>query len=118
MSRNLKLTLAYDGSEFHGWQIQPGLPTVQGILSEVIGRTTGEKVLPQGSGRTDAGVHALGQVVTFETASPIPIVNLQVVLNDRLPPSIRVLKIEQVSEDFHARHSAQRKHYQYRIYRG
>jgi len=118
LQRNLKLTIAYDGSDFHGWQVQPDLATVQGILAEVIGRTTGEKVLPQGSGRTDAGVHALGQVVTFQTNSPIPIENLQIVLNDRLPPSIRVLQIEHVADDFHARHSARRKHYQYRIYRG
>jgi len=118
MLRNLKLTLAYDGSDFHGWQVQPGLATVQGILAEVIGRTTGEKVLPQGSGRTDAGVHALGQVVSFQTSSPIPLENLQIVLNDRLPPSIRVIRIESVADDFHARHAARRKHYQYRIYRG
>jgi tRNA pseudouridine38-40 synthase len=118
MLRNLKLTLAYDGSDFHGWQIQPGLATVQGILAEVIGRTTGEKVLPQGSGRTDAGVHALGQVASFQTSSPIPLENLQIVLNDRLPPSIRVIRIESVADDFHARHAARRKHYQYRIYRG
>jgi tRNA pseudouridine38-40 synthase len=118
LQRNLKLTIAYDGSDFHGWQVQPDLATVQGILAEVIGRTTGEKVLPQGSGRTDAGVHALGQVVTFQTNSPIPIENLQIVLNDRLPPSVRVLQIEHVADDFHARHSARRKHYQYRIYRG
>ena len=117
LARNLKLTLVYDGYDFHGWQIQPGLETVQGTLSEVIGRTTGEKVLPQGSGRTDAGVHALGQVATFKTESPIPLENLQIVLNDRLPPSIRVLGIEHVADDFHARHSARRKHYQYRIYR-
>jgi tRNA pseudouridine38-40 synthase len=116
--RNLKLTVAYDGSDFHGWQVQPGLPTVQGILAEVIGRTTSEKVLPQGSGRTDTGVHALAQVATFQTASPIPVENLQIVLNDRLPPSIRVLRVEHVPEEFHARHSAIRKHYQYRIYRG
>lgn len=116
--RNLKLTIAYDGSDFHGWQVQPGLATVQGTLSEVIGRTTGEKVLPQGSGRTDTGVHALGQVATFQTASPIPLENLQTVLNDRLPPSIRILQIEQVADDFHARHSAKCKHYHYRIYRG
>jgi tRNA pseudouridine38-40 synthase len=118
MLRNLKLTLAYDGSDFHGWQVQPGLATVQGILAEVIGRTTGEKVLPQGSGRTDAGVHALGQVVSFQTSSPIPLENLQIVLNDRLPPSIRVIRTESVADDFHARHAARRKHYQYRIYRG
>lgn len=118
MSRNIKLTLAYDGSEFRGWQIQPGLPTVQGVLSEVIGRTTGEKVLPQGSGRTDAGVHAMGQVATFATDSPIPIENLRIVLNDRLPASIRVLTVEEVSGEFHARHSAKAKTYRYRVYRG
>ncbi len=118
MPRNLKLTLAYDGSDFHGWQVQPGYATVQGTLAEVIGRTTGEKVLPQGSGRTDAGVHALGQVASFETESPIPLENLQVVLNDRLPPSIRVRSVEEMAADFHARHSARSKHYQYRIFRG
>jgi tRNA pseudouridine38-40 synthase len=118
MSRNLKLTLAYDGSEFHGWQIQPGLPTVQGILSEIIGRTTGEKVLPQGSGRTDTGVHALAQVASFTTHSTIPLVNFRKVLNDRLPPSIRVLFVEEMPPDFHARHSAHAKTYEYRISRG
>lgn len=118
MSRNLKLTLAYDGSQFHGWQVQPERATVQGTLAEVIERLTGERVLPQGSGRTDAGVHALAQVATFRTESPIPLANLKVVLNDRLPPSIRVLKVEEASPDFHARHSAKEKTYQYRIFRG
>jgi len=117
LSRNLKLTLAYDGSHFKGWQVQPQLMTVQGTLAEVIGRVTGEKVLPQGSGRTDAGVHALAQVASFRTASPIPLRNLLIVLNDRLPPSIRVLRVEEVPDDFHARHSAQGKTYRYRMYR-
>ena len=70
--RNLKLVLAYDGTEFSGWQVQPEAATIQGTLASAIGRVTGEKVLPQGSGRTDAGVHALGQVATFATESPIP----------------------------------------------
>jgi tRNA pseudouridine38-40 synthase len=118
MGRNLKLTIAYDGAEFHGWQIQPGLPTVQGILSEAIGRTTGEKVLPQGSGRTDTGVHARAQVASFTTESNIPLVNFRKVLNDRLPLAIRVLSVVEVSPDFHARHSATAKTYQYRVYRG
>jgi tRNA pseudouridine38-40 synthase len=118
LPRTLKLTLAYDGFEFKGWQIQPDFPTIQGVLAEVIGRTTGEKVLPQGSGRTDAGVHALAQVATFSTASPIPTDNLKIVLNDRLPPSIRVLKVEHVPDGFHARHSAIGKSYRYRMYRG
>ena len=115
---NLKLTLAYDGSAFHGWQVQPGKPTIQGTLAEAIESLTGEKLLPQGSGRTDAGVHALAQVATFHTASTIPIANIRVVLNDRLPASIRVLAIEEVPDDFHARHSARAKRYHYRIWRG
>ncbi|HVN18716.1 MAG TPA: hypothetical protein VMU05_08085, partial [Dongiaceae bacterium] len=70
--RNLKLILSYDGAEFSGWQVQPDAATVQGTLASAIGRITGEKVLPQGSGRTDAGVHALAQVVTFVTESSVP----------------------------------------------
>ena len=80
--RNLKLVLAYDGSEFSGWQVQPDAATVQGTLASAIGRLTGEKVLPQGSGRTDAGVHALAQVASFTTESPIPPENLTKALND------------------------------------
>src|SRR5450432_1654600 len=83
--RNLKLTLAYDGTEFSGWQVQPGRSTIQGLLASAIGRLTGENVLPQGSGRTDAGVHALAQVATFVTESPIPIANFVKALNDTLP---------------------------------
>lgn len=116
--RNLKLVLAYDGSEFSGWQIQPGATTIQGTMATVIGRLTGEKVLPQGSGRTDAGVHALAQVATFATNSPIPTSNFVTALNDLLPPSIRVLEVQEVPLDFHARKSAHGKTYRYRIFRG
>ena len=116
--RNLKLTLAYDGSDFSGWQVQPEAPTIQGTLASAIGRVTGEKVLPQGSGRTDAGVHALGQVATFESQAVIPVKNLVVALNDVLPASIRVLRAEEAAADFHARHSAKAKTYRYRMYRG
>jgi tRNA pseudouridine38-40 synthase len=115
--RNLKLTVAYDGTDFAGWQIQPDTATVQGTLSSAIGRITGEKVLTQGSGRTDAGVHALAQVATFQTESVIPVANFVVALNDILPASIRVLAAEQVPEDFHPRKSAKAKTYRYRIYR-
>lgn len=118
MTRNLKLTLAYDGSEFSGWQVQPASATIQGTLASAIGRLTGENVLPQGSGRTDAGVHALAQVATVSTASPIPVENLLKALNDILPPSIRVLAVSEVPADFHARKSAHAKTYRYRIYRG
>ncbi|MGA9568417.1 MAG: tRNA pseudouridine synthase A [Candidatus Korobacteraceae bacterium] len=117
MSRNLKITLAYDGSEFHGWQIQPGFPTVQGLLADCLGRITGENVLPQGSGRTDAGVHALAQVVSVRLNSPVPERNLLIALNDILPLSIRVSGVEIVDDNFHARHSATAKTYRYRIYR-
>ncbi len=115
--RNLKLILSYDGSEFAGWQVQPDAATVQGTLASAIGRVTGEKVLPQGSGRTDAGVHALAQVVTFVTESSVPTVNFVKALNDVLPASVRVLQVEEVAADFHARKSAQAKTYRYRIYR-
>lgn len=115
--RNLKLTLAYDGSDFSGWQVQPNSPTIQGTLASAIGRLTSENVLPQGSGRTDAGVHALGQVASFCTASRIPAENLVSALNDVLPPSIRVLRAEEMQNNFHARKSAQAKTYRYRIYR-
>ena len=110
-----KTILTYDGSPYNGWQIQPALPTVQGTLAQAIHRITGETVLPQGSGRTDTGVHALAQVATFSLAAPIPAANLQRALNRALPPSIRILSVEPVPEDFHARHSARRKTYEYRI---
>jgi len=116
--RNLKLTLSYDGSEFAGWQVQPDAVTVQGTLASAIGRVTGEKVLPQGSGRTDAGVHALAQVATFTSASVIPTENLVKALNDVLPASVRILDAQEVAEEFHARKSAKAKTYRYRIYRG
>jgi len=118
MPRNFKLTLAYDGTDFHGWQMQPALPTIQSILAESIGRITGEKVVPQGSGRTDAGVHALAQVASFAIESSIPSRNLMVALNDILPAAIRVTAAEEVAANFHARHSATGKSYRYRIFRG
>ena len=114
-SRTWKLTLAYDGTDFSGWQIQPGEPTIQGELQSAIGRIVGESPLPQGSGRTDAGVHALAQVATFPLHAPIPPHNLLRALNRTLPPSIRVLKAEYVGHSFHARHSAVAKTYEYRV---
>jgi tRNA pseudouridine38-40 synthase len=115
--RNLKLILSYDGTDFAGWQVQPDASTIQGVLASAIGRITGEKVLPQGSGRTDAGVHALAQVATFATESPVPTANFVKALNDILPASVRVLEAEEVAADFHARKSARAKTYRYRIYR-
>ncbi|HUJ94634.1 MAG TPA: tRNA pseudouridine(38-40) synthase TruA [Terriglobales bacterium] len=116
--RNIKLVLAYDGTDFSGWQVQPDAPTIQRALGTAIGRVTGEKVLPQGSGRTDAGVHALAQVASFATESPVPTENFVKALNDILPASIRVLLAEEMPADFHARKSARAKTYRYRIYRG
>jgi tRNA pseudouridine38-40 synthase len=116
--RNFKITLAYDGGDFHGWQVQPGRQTIQAALSDALRRITGETVLPQGSGRTDAGVHALAQVASCELASSIPAANLVVALNDILPPAIRVLQVGEALPDFHARKSARAKTYRYRVYRG
>jgi tRNA pseudouridine38-40 synthase len=110
-----KTILTYDGTPYNGWQIQPSLPTVQGTLAQAIHRVTGETVLPQGSGRTDTGVHALAQVASFSLTVPIPAANLHRALNRALPPSIRILSVSPVPEDFHARHSALRKTYEYRI---
>ncbi len=115
--RNLKVTVSYDGAEFSGWQVQPDANTVQGTLASAIGRITGEKVLPQGSGRTDAGVHALAQVMTFVTESSVPTENFVRALNDILPASVRVLEVAEAAQEFHARHSARAKTYRYRIYR-
>ncbi len=116
--QNWKVTLSYDGTEFHGWQVQPEHATVQGSLAEAIQHVTGERVLPQGSGRTDAGVHALGQVASFALAAPIPAANLMRALNRSLPPSVRVLAAHKAAPEFHARHDARAKTYEYRIYRG
>src|ERR1700689_2850331 len=100
-----KAILTYDGTPYNGWQVQPNLPTIQGTLAHAIHRITGETVLPQGSGRTDTGVHALAQVATFSIPGPIPAANLHRALNRALPPSIRVLSVEAVPEDFHARYN-------------
>ena len=112
---NLKVEIAYDGTDYRGWQVQPALPTVQGELAGAIQRVTGERVLPQGSGRTDAGVHALGQVASFALHAAIPPANLVRALNRTLPAAIRLISAEQASKEFHARHSAIGKMYEYRV---
>jgi tRNA pseudouridine38-40 synthase len=118
LARNLKLTLAYDGHDFAGWQVQPDQLSVQGTLVSAFEHLTGEKTLPQGSGRTDAGVHALAQTASVVIESPIPTTNLGRALNDVLPRSIRVLAVEEAPPEFHARRSAIAKTYRYHIYRG
>lgn len=114
--RTWKVTLAYDGTDYHGWQIQPGQTTIQGELQAALGRVTGETPLPQGSGRTDAGVHALAQVASFALQAAIPPDNLRRALNRTLPPAIRVVETQIESEGFHARHSTVAKTYEYRVF--
>jgi tRNA pseudouridine38-40 synthase len=114
--RNLRLHIAYDGADFCGWQYQPQKPTIQGCLEEALTKTLGgERVRLIGSGRTDAGVHAAGQVANFRTECPIPCENLRKALNDALPPTIRVLQVLEAPLDFHARYDARAKTYRYRI---
>ncbi|HEV2424037.1 MAG TPA: tRNA pseudouridine synthase A [Terriglobia bacterium] len=113
--RNLRLLLAYDGSSFHGWQRQPGLATVQACVEDSITGIVREPVKLYGSGRTDAGVHALGQVANFTTSCRIPAANLQRALNDILPADIRVRTVDEVAPDFHARYAVRSKIYRYRI---
>ena len=110
-----RLTLCYDGSPFAGWQVQPGRPTVQGELAAALARITGEPTLPQGSGRTDAGVHALGQVASVSLRAAIPAANLMRALNHTLPAAIRILSAEHAPPGFHARPSACVKTYEYRV---
>ncbi len=117
MTRRIRITLAYDGTEFHGWQIQPGLPTIQGTLEEIIGGMEGKPVHVAGSGRTDAGVHALAQVAAFTIENPIPADNLRRAVNRLLPPAIRVLNAEEVHMDFHPRFDAVAKTYRYTLFR-
>ncbi len=114
--RQWKLTLAYNGEPFHGWQIQPRLLTVQGVLAEALFRLTGEQVLPQGAGRTDTGVHALAQVCSFALEAPLPAESLLRALNRILPASVRITAAARVPSTFHARHSARGKLYEYRIF--
>jgi len=116
--RRIKLTLAYDGTDYHGWQVQPGLATIQGILEQVAAEIEGAPVRISGSGRTDAGVHALGQVAAFNLANPIPLPNLKKAMNRLLPSAIRVLGAEEAAPDFHPRFQAVAKTYQYTISRG
>jgi tRNA pseudouridine38-40 synthase len=113
--RNIRLTIAYDGTDFHGWQRQPQLLTVQEVLETRMARITGSRVTLYGSGRTDAGVHAAGQVANFKTECPIPCPSLVKALNDALPTAIRVRKAEDVPREFHARYDAKAKTYRYRI---
>lgn len=115
--RRLKLELSYDGTEYHGWQVQPGLPTIQGALEQVFGQIEGRAVHVTGSGRTDAGVHALAQVASVDMENPIPLDNLRRAANRLLPADIRLKSVTEAASDFHPRFDARRKTYEYRIFR-
>ncbi len=113
--RTLKLILAYDGTRFVGWQRQAEGDSIQGLLEESLSRFEGASIVVHGAGRTDAGVHALGQVASVTVSFDHDAMTLQRALNAQLPPDVRVLSIAEVEADFHARFSARAKTYQYRI---
>src|ERR1700674_3464581 len=116
--RYFKLTIAYDGTDFHGWQIQLNKPTIQGEIVNVLRRITQENIQLHAAGRTDAGVHALGQVGSFRTQSALSAGEFQRAVNALLPPTIRIAAAEEVGPDFNARWSARGKIYRYCLYRG
>ena len=118
MPRRIKLTVAYDGTDFHGWQVQPGLSTIQGTLEQVFTEIEGAPIQVAGSGRTDAGVHALRQVAAVTIENPIPLYNLKKAANRLLPPAIRILEACETHLNFHPRFDSVAKTYEYRICRG
>lgn len=114
--KRVMVTVAYDGTDYHGWQIQPNGETIEGILNGCLSELLGEQIEVVGASRTDSGVHAMGNVAVFDTESPIPADKISYALNRRLPEDIRIQKSEEVPADFHPRHCASRKTYEYRIY--
>jgi len=117
IGRRIRITLSYDGSAYHGWQVQPGLATIQGTLEQALAQIEGAAVHADGSGRTDAGVHALAQVAAFDLRNTLPVANLRKALNRLLPRDIRVMDAQEAAADFHPRYQAQAKTYEYRILR-
>jgi tRNA pseudouridine38-40 synthase len=115
LMRNIRLDIAYDGTDFFGWQRQPNVPTIQACLESALERIVGERIALNGSGRTDAGVHAMNQVANFKTGSVIPVDGLMKALNNILPSTVRITCVEGVAESFHARYGARSKTYRYRI---
>lgn len=114
--RNIKLIISYDGSSFFGFQIQPNVPTIQGELETALSKVTGENIEVIGAGRTDAGVHAINQVVNFKTNSKIQVEKLLIALNSLLPDTIVVKDAQEVPIDFHSRFSAKSRSYIYLLY--
>ena len=115
--RRIRMTVSYDGTQYHGWQVQPGLATIQSTLEAVVSEIEGARVSVAGSGRTDAGVHALAQVAAFTLVNPIPVDNLRRAINRLLPRDIRVFDVAEAAADFHPRFAAKAKTYEYRIHR-
>lgn len=116
MSKRIMLTIAYDGTDYSGWQIQPNAVTIEGVLNKTISELLGEDIYVIGASRTDAGVHAMGAVAVFDTVSPIPPDKYSFVINQGLPDDIRILNSLQVADDFHPRKVNCKKTYEYRIY--
>src|SRR5512134_3898138 len=116
--RRSRITVSYDGTEYYGWQVQPVRPTIQGTLERVLAEIEGGPVKVHGSGRTDAGVHAIAQVAAFDLKNPIPVDNLRKAINRLLPTAIRVTQVADVEAAFHPRYDAVAKTYEYRIWRG
>ena len=116
--KRVRLTVAYDGTNYHGWQLQDNGVTIEEELNRCLTELLGAPVAVIGASRTDSGVHALGNVAVFDTDSPIPAEKFSYALNQRLPEDIRIQKSEEVAGDWHPRRCASRKTYEYRIYRG
>lgn len=114
--KNVKITIEYDGTDYHGWQCQGNLPTVQKTIEDAMEKITGNKTRITGSGRTDAGVHAMGQVANFFTETQMDCKTLEKALNSALPRDISIISSRQVPQDFHAQFSSRSKVYEYRIF--
>lgn len=118
VKKRVRLTVAYDGTNYHGWQLQENGNTIEAELNRALTGLLGEKIQVIGASRTDAGVHALGNIAVFDTENRMPAEKISYALNQRLPEDIRIQKSEEVLPDWHPRHVSSKKTYEYRIYRG
>lgn len=116
--KRVRITVAYDGTNYHGWQLQDNGITIEAELNRCLTELLGEEIKVIGASRTDSGVHALGNVAVFDTVNRMPAKKISYALNQRLPEDIRIQKSEEVADDWHPRHCESRKTYEYRIYRG
>lgn len=114
--RRIMLTVAYDGTDFHGWQVQPGVRTVEGELNRALSDWLKEEVIVIGASRTDTGVHAMGNLAVFDTKLAIPAEKVPYALNTKLPGDVKIQSAMEVPEEFHPRHCESRKTYEYRFY--